>query len=114
MEVYRNSGDRGSDPLVAGVEARVSVIDYADRLTGPLGLRRMDTPEGTRWVGRCPIRPNDTRMPTFAVDPYANRWRCSACQSGGGVIDLAKAVARCDAPTAAGLLAGIYFAAKGA
>lgn len=94
--------------IIEEVEGRVAVIDYADRLTGPLGLRRVETTEGTRWIGQCPIKPHASRIPTFVVDPRANYWCCSACGAGGDVVDLAAAVARCDARSAAQLLFDIY------
>ena len=58
--------------LISEVTERVPVIHYADLLRGPCGLRRVDTPRGIRWVGRCPIRPNHTRMVCFEVDKEGN------------------------------------------
>jgi hypothetical protein len=82
--------------LIKKAKEEVKVIYYADLLCGPCGLRRLETQEGIRWIGRCPIRPHDPRMRTFQVDPEADSWKCSECRRGGDVIDFVMAANRCD------------------
>lgn len=105
----------GQRELSAEVKSRVKTLDFADRLTGPLGLKRIKTRDGECWAGHCPIRPHPGRFRTFVVLPKEDRWWCSSCRAGGDVIDLAAKLNRCDRLTAAQLLAGIYLAdARGA
>jgi len=72
-------------PIDAAKEA-VPVIDLADRLTGPGGLRRV----GGEWVGRCPIPSHDDRSPSFAVNLEKNVFFCHGCVRGGDVVELAR------------------------
>jgi DNA primase len=72
-------------PIDAAKEA-VQVIDLADRLCGPGGLRRV----GSEWVGRCPLPDHDDRSPSFAVNPEKNVWFCHGCLQGGDVVELAR------------------------
>src|SRR5215211_710925 len=89
--------------LIEVVKEQVEVLYYAALVCGPGGLTPVDE-RWTRWIGFCPIQPNarghGTRK-TFEVDHEANRWFCLACRKGGDVIDLAKAIARCDHDEAA-------------
>jgi hypothetical protein len=64
----------------------VPVIDLADRLLGPGGLRRI----GKEWVGRCPLPDHEDRSPSFTVNTEKNVWFCHGCLRGGGVVELAR------------------------
>jgi DNA primase len=72
-------------PIDAAKEA-VPVIDLADRLCGPGGLRRV----GKEWVGRCPLPHHTDRSPSFAVNPEKNLWFCHGCLHGGDAVALAR------------------------
>src|SRR5215203_4633594 len=77
------------------IREQVEVLYYAALICGPGGLIRINA----RWISFCPIRPharNHRVGKPFEVEHEANRWSCSACAMSGDVIDLAKAVARCD------------------
>ena len=64
----------------------VPVIDLADRLIGPGGLRRV----GKEWVGRCPLPDHADRTPSFTVNEAKNLWWCHGCLRGGDVVELAR------------------------
>jgi hypothetical protein len=64
----------------------VSVIDQADRLCGPGGLRRASK----EWVGRCPLPDHEDRTPSFTVNEAKNLWWCHGCLRGGDVVELAR------------------------
>ena len=64
----------------------VPVIDQADRLMGPGGLRRV----GNEWVGRCPLPDHADRTPSFTVNEAKNLWWCHGCLRGGDVVELAR------------------------
>jgi len=72
-------------PIHAAKDA-VPVIDLADRLTGPGGLRRV----GKEWVGRCPLPDHEDRSPSFTANPEKNVFFCHGCLRGGGVVELAR------------------------
>jgi hypothetical protein len=72
-------------PIDAAKEA-VPVIDQADRLCGPGGLRRV----GKEWVGRCPLPDHSDRTPSFTVNKAKNLWWCHGCLRGGDVVELAR------------------------
>jgi DNA primase len=72
-------------PIDAAKEA-VPVIDLADRLTGPGGLRRV----GREWVGRCVLPEHEDRSPSFTVNPQKHVWFCHGCLEGGDVVELAR------------------------
>ncbi len=72
-------------PIDAAKEA-VPVIDLADRLLGPGGLRRV----GREWAGRCPLPDHEDRSPSFTVNPEKNVWFCHGCLRGGDVVALAQ------------------------
>src|SRR5215212_11899930 len=81
----------------------VPVIDLADRLTGPGGLRRV----GKEWVGRCPLPDHEDRSPSFTVNPEKGVWFCHGCLYGGDVVELARLAwgyDQRDAHTAAAML----------
>jgi hypothetical protein len=81
----------------------VPVIDQADRLMGPGGLRRV----GKEWVGRCPLPDHTDRTPSFTVNEAKNLWWCHGCLRGGDVVELARLAwgyDRCDAHVAAAML----------
>ena len=71
-------------PIDAAKEA-VPVIDLADRLCGPGGLRRI----GKEWAGRCPLPDHEDRSPSFTVNPEKNVFFCHGCLRGGDVVTLA-------------------------
>jgi DNA primase len=64
----------------------VPVIDLADRLTGPSGLRRV----GKEWAGRCPLPDHEDRSPSFTVNSEKNVFFCHGCLRGGDVVELAR------------------------
>ncbi len=72
-------------PIDAAKEA-VPVIDLADSLCGPGGLRRV----GKEWVGRCPLPDHEDRSPSFTVNDEKNVWFCHGCLRGGDVVELAR------------------------
>jgi DNA primase len=72
-------------PIDAAKEA-VTVIDLADRLTGPGGLRRV----GKEWAGRCPLPDHEDRSPSFTVNAEKNVFFCHGCLRGGDVVELAR------------------------
>jgi DNA primase len=80
---YRGVSYRG--PIDAAKEA-VPVIDLADRLMGPGGLRRV----GKEWVGRCVLPDHEDRSPSFTVNPEKGVWFCHGCLYGGDVVELAR------------------------
>src|SRR5215213_1389852 len=82
-ERYR--GVSYAKPIDAAKEA-VPVIDLADRLIGPAGLRRV----GKEWSGRCPLPDHEDRSPSFTVNPEKNVWFCHGCMRGGDVVELAR------------------------
>jgi DNA primase len=81
----RYRGVSYTTPIDAAKEA-VPVIDLADRLTGPSGLRRV----GKEWVGRCPLPDHEDRSPSFTVNPEKNVFFCHGCLRGGDVVELAR------------------------
>jgi DNA primase len=73
--------------VIETAKEAVPVIDLADLLCGPGGLKRV----GNRWVAQCPLPGHDERTPSFTVFPETNSWYCfGACQRGGDVIELAR------------------------
>jgi DNA primase len=64
----------------------IPIIDEADRLCGPGGLRRV----GKEWVGRCPLPDHEDRSPSFTVNPEKNVFFCHGCVRGGDVVELAR------------------------
>jgi len=89
-------------PIDAAKEA-VAIIDLADRLTGPGGLRRV----GKEWAGRCPLPDHEDRSPSFTVNAEKNVFFCHGCLCGGDVVELARLAwgyDQRDAHTAAAML----------
>jgi DNA primase len=78
-------------PIDAAKEA-VPVIDLADRLSGPGGLRRV----GKEWAGRCVLPDHEDRSPSFTVNPEKNVWFCHGCLRGGDVVELARLASEYD------------------
>jgi DNA primase len=78
-------------PIDAAKEA-VPVIDLANRLCDPGGLRRV----GKEWVGRCPLEDHTDRTPSFTVNEAKNLWWCHGCLRGGDVVELAHLAWRYD------------------
>jgi len=64
----------------------IPVIDLADWLCGPGGLKRI----GKEWVGRCPLPDHQDRNPSFAVNVEKNVWFCHGCLRGGSTVELAR------------------------
>ncbi len=79
------SGAPSLKPIDAAKEA-VPVMDLADMLAGPGGLRRT----GAEWAGRCPLPDHEDRTPSFTVNPDKNLWFCHGCLRGGDVVKLAQ------------------------
>jgi hypothetical protein len=99
---HRYRGTSYTSPINAAKEA-VPVIDLADRLTGPGGLRRV----GKEWVGRCPLPDHQDRSPSFTANPEKNVWFCHGCLRGGDVVELyrlAEGYDQREAHTAAAML----------
>ena len=90
MEVYTTTSARYRGisyvkPITAAKEA-VPVIDLADRLCGPGGLRRV----GKEWLGRCVLPDHEDRSPSFTANPEQNVFFCHGCLQGGDVVELAR------------------------
>jgi DNA primase len=81
----RYRGVSYTTPIDAAKEA-VQVIDLADLLCGPGGLR----PIGEKWAGHCPIPDHEDRTPSFTVYPGDGGWWCFGCLRGGDVVELAR------------------------
>ena len=82
-------------PITAAKEA-VSIIDLADKLTGPGGPRR-----------RCPLPDHEDRSPSFVLYPQTESFFCFGCLRGGDVVELyrlARGFDQRDAHAAAGHL----------
>jgi len=69
---------------LAVVKAAVPVIDVADLLCGPGGLRHVNT----HWMGRCPLPDHEDKTPSFVIYPSNNSWWCFGCSRGSDVLDL--------------------------
>jgi hypothetical protein len=82
-KTHRYRGVSYTSPINAAKEA-VPVIDLADLLTGPGGLRRI----GKEWAGRCPLPDHEDRTPSFTVNPQKNLWWCFGCLRGSDVVEL--------------------------
>jgi DNA primase len=67
-------------PITAAKEA-VSIIDLADKLTGPGGPRR-----------RCPLPGHEDRSPSFVLYPQTASFFCYGCLRGGDVVELYRLV----------------------
>ena len=72
-------------PISAAKEA-VGVVDLADRLCSPSGLRRV----GGTWAARCPLPEHEDKTPSFVVYPETESFFCFGCLRGGDVVDLAR------------------------
>ena len=72
-------------PINAAKET-VPIIDLADRLCGPGGLRRV----GKEWAARCPLPDHEDRSPSFTVNLEKNVFFCHGCLRGGDVVELAR------------------------
>lgn len=100
--IPRYRGDSYTRPIGAAKEA-VPVIELADRLCGPCGLRRV----GREWSARCPIPDHEDHTPSFTVNPEKNVWFCHGCVRGGDVVELyrlAEGYSERDAQVAAAML----------
>jgi DNA primase len=72
--------------VIEEAKEKVPVMDLAERLCGPGGLRKV----GDRWVGRCPLPDHEDRSPSFTVYPETNSCFCFGCGRGGDVVELAR------------------------
>jgi DNA primase len=100
--IPRYRGVSYTRPIDAAKEA-VTVIDLADRLAGPGGLRRV----GKEWAGRCPLPDHEDRSPSFTVNAEKNVFFCHGCLRGGDVVELFRLIQgydERDAHVAAGML----------
>jgi hypothetical protein len=98
----RYRGISYTSPINAAKEA-VPVVDLADWLCGPGGLRKV----GHEWAGRCPLPDHEDRSPSFTANPEKNIWFCHGCLRGGGVVELYRlyhGYAQREAHTAAAML----------
>src|SRR5215207_6028708 len=82
----RYRGISYTTPIDAAKEA-VPVIDLADLLAGPGGLRRGS---GTTWSARCVLPDHEDRIPSFVLYPETNSFYCFGCLRGGDVVELAR------------------------
>src|SRR5919112_1550794 len=85
ISTRRYRGVSYTGPIDAAKGA-VPVIDLAERLTAPGGLRRV----GKEWAGRCPLPGHEDRSPSFTVNPEKNVFFCHGCLRGGDVVELAR------------------------
>ncbi len=83
--IPRYRGVSYTRPISAAKEA-VPIMDLADRLSGPGGLRRV----GREWAGRCPLPDHEDRSPSFTVNAEKNVFFCHGCLRGGDVVELAR------------------------
>lgn len=81
----RYRGVSYTKPIDAAKEA-VSVVDLAERLCGPSGLRRV----GGTWAARCPLPDHEDKTPSFVVYPETESFFCFGCLHGGDVVELAR------------------------
>jgi DNA primase len=81
----RYRGTSYAKPIDTAKEA-VPVIDLADRLCGPGGLRR----RSSEWAGCCPLPDHEDKTPSFVVYTETNSWFCFGCLRGGDVVELAR------------------------
>ncbi len=72
-------------PIDAAKQA-VTVLELADTLCGPGGLRRV----GSEWSGHCPLPDHEDGTPSFSVNSLKNLWFCHGCLRGGDVVRLAQ------------------------
>jgi DNA primase len=72
--------------VIEAAKEAVPVIDLADLLCGPGGLRKV----GAEWVGRCPLPDHEDKTPSFTINPEKNLWYCHGCIRGGDVVELAR------------------------
>ncbi len=72
--------------IIEAAKENVEVIQLADLLCGPGGMRRL----GEEWVARCPLPDHEDRTPSFAVSPGKGLWFCHGCVRGGDVVELAR------------------------
>ncbi len=81
----RYRGVSHTRPIDAAKEA-VSIVDLAERLCGPDGLRRV----GQELVGHCPLPDHQDKTPSFSVNAEKGLFWCYGCLRGGSVVDLAR------------------------
>ena len=88
MQARRSIEHRGVSlrRVIEEAKEKVPVMDLAERLCSPGGLRKV----GDRWVGRCPLPDHEDRSPSFTVYPETNSCFCFGCERGGDVVELAR------------------------
>ncbi len=81
----RYRGVSYTKPIDAAKEA-VPIVDLAERLCGPDGLRR----SGSTFVGHCPLPGHEDKTPSFVVYPETESFFCFGCLNRGDVVELAR------------------------
>lgn len=66
-------------PSLDRLRRRVSILN----LCAEHGIA-LDRRDGSDLIGRCPFHDEDE--PSFIVSPRVNRWRCTRCGRGGGIV----------------------------
>jgi len=87
------------DKAIGAVKGEEPTLDLADLLCGPAGNRSGLRRIGDKWVGKCPLPDCAAKLPSFAVWPGNDSWRCFCCMRGGNVADLARLAGHIVAPS---------------
>lgn len=103
---WPNSGNRKTRATTEEeVQAKVSLLDYARWISEPGSLRPLPSRSAKRWIMQCPFRLHPGKIRTFVVDLSTDEWFCTACLTGGDVVDLAAKLNRFSRREAAQVLA---------
>jgi CHC2 zinc finger len=78
------------DEAIGAVIGAMPTVDLADLPCGPAGNRSGMRRIGDKWVGICPLPDCAANLPSFAVWPGNDSWRCFCCMRGGSATDLAR------------------------
>lgn len=76
--------------VIEADKGTVPTLDLADLLCGPAGNRSGLRRIGDKRVGICPLPNCAANLPSFAVWPSTDSWKCFCCMRGGSVTDLAR------------------------